>query len=363
LTDLIPTTPTDLSEIDDIARAGQMADEAAKKTALYRYLDKKALETLRRQRADLKLFEKYLHEIKVPLEVAMDVYAWKKEKDAAKRAGIVLDLSPWGRLSSGLVQGFIHWQLAHDYDIDSINVRFATVRMYCKVATSAGYLNKEVYQDIALIEPYRGREAINADASREKTRMGHKKTDAIILTKEQITQLKQQPATPQGYRDKVIIALFFDHGLRCSELAGLKREDIRMDEGKMTFYRKKVDKIQTHELSRDALLALTHYLQMVELAPNEQLLRGSKKGLEGTRLGGSMGTRSITARVNALGRRIGVEKLSAHDGRDNWATWAARSGTSVNDLADAGGWSNIYTPYNKYVKPNNVANKGIILGY
>jgi site-specific recombinase XerC len=41
------------------------------------------------------------------------------------------------------------------------------------------------------------------------------------LTREQADALKDQPDTPQGRRDAVLIGLMLDLGLRCGEAAGL----------------------------------------------------------------------------------------------------------------------------------------------
>ena len=71
-----------------------------------------------------------------------------------------------------------------------------------------------------------------------------------------------------------------------------------------------------------------------------------------------MSTRSITARVRALGERIGVDGLSAHDLRHYWATAAARNGTVLDRLMDAGGWASPSMPL-RYIEAAKVANEGV----
>ena len=73
-----------------------------------------------------------------------------------------------------------------------------------------------------------------------------------------------------------------------------------------------------------------------------------------------MSDRAITDRVRALGEEIGIEGLSAHDCRHFWATQAARNGTPVNRLQDAGGWSSPAMPL-RYVEAAKVANDGVRL--
>jgi hypothetical protein len=52
-----------------------------------------------------------------------------------------------------------------------------------------------------------------------------------------------------------------------------------------------------------------------------------------------MTARALTARVRDLGAAVGLVGLSAHDLRHYWATRAARSGTPLDRLQDAGGWA------------------------
>ena len=74
-----------------------------------------------------------------------------------------------------------------------------------------------------------------------------------------------------------------------------------------------------------------------------------------------MSKRAVTARVRALGRRAGIEGLSAHDLRHTWATLAARNGTPLERLRDAGGWASLAMPA-RYVAAAEISNEGIVLG-
>lgn len=88
------------------------------------------------------------------------------------------------------------------------------------------------------------------------------------------------------------------------------------------------------------------------------LLRGSRK--DGRLHDAGMSKRAITARVRTLGEAVEVEGLSAHDFRHYWATQAARNGTPVDRLQDAGGWSSPAMPL-RYVKAAEIANEGVLL--
>ncbi len=76
------------------------------------------------------------------------------------------------------------------------------------------------------------------------------------------------------------MTLLIDHGLRVDELADLQITAVNLVSGQLRFYRPKVDKTQTHKLTKAALVA---YLPVaLALGP---LLRD---GLKGGELAGPM---------------------------------------------------------------------------
>ncbi len=130
-------------------------------------------------------------------------------------------------------------------------------------------------------------------------------------------------------------------------MAGLAVADFDLAAGELRFYRSKVDKIQTHRLTADTLAAARAYMvagdaAAVPAVAQEPALRASRKG--GALLGAGMSARALTARVRDLGAAVGLVGLSAHDLRHYWATRAARSGTPLDRLQDAGGWASPATP-------------------
>jgi len=158
----------------------------------------------------------------------------------------------------------------------------------------------------------------------------------VRLTAKQAGALKHdQPLTPQGRRDTMLMCLLLDHGLRASEVAALTVGNIDLGAGEMRFYRVKVDKWQTHKLSEDTWAALEAYIQADALAVGP-LLRESRK--DGRLHGAGMTTRNVSERVRVLGDALGIEGLSAHDLRHHCATRLARQGKSIKDLMEVFGW-------------------------
>lgn len=328
----------------ELAILGRKANKAAAMGIFMDYRSRKSANTLRRQDAGLTLFADFLSEMGVKVD------------------GECLSTDPrlWSGVSWGLVAGFLRWQLLKGYAVSSANVRLSTVKTYAKLAFKAGTIDTSEYALIRSVEGYSRKEARRIDEQREakeiKTRIGRKKAEPVSLTTKQARKLKNRPDTPQGRRDALLMCLLLDHGLRVGEVAGLQVSDFDLHSGELIFYRPKVAKEQTHRLTRDTLMAAEAYLTQ-DANENGPLFKGSRKGGE---LQGGMITRSVTIRVGYLGNQIGVNGVSAHDCRHYWATQAARSGTPVDRLMDAGGWSSPAMPL-RYIESARIANEGVRL--
>jgi integrase len=329
--ELVPVSSSSLS-------VGQLANEYAAANVFNDYQEKLALNTLKRQKADIHMFSLFLKKL------GMD-------KD-----NLMFDPTQWVDITFGLVEAFKKQQLLEGYSIASINAHVSTIKLYAKLAKNAGKLSSEEYSYIRDVSIYSHKDGRNVDVKRERSRRPNaKKADPVTLTTEQVKVLKSQPNTHQGRRDAFLMCLLLDHGLRCGEVANLTRKDLNTSEGTLVFYRQKVDKVQTHKLTGDTLLAAIRYLEVCK--PVGKLLMGSRKG---GNLEGAMSERAITGRVKELGERIGVKSLSAHDCRHDYATDAIRNGTDIKSLQDAGGWNSPVMPL-RYASDSKIANEGVKL--
>lgn len=322
MTDLIPASEHRLT------LAGQAANQVAARRAFDDYRSRKAEETIRRQDADLALFAVYLEDVGI---VAGDM---------------ALNPESWRGVTWGIVEGFVRWQLAAGYAIGSIGVRLATVKTYAGLASKAGAIDPGEALLIKGVQGYGHREGARLDGRREVTRLGAKKRQPVPIGADQAARLKDRPDS----RDRLLMCLLLDHGLRCGEAAGLRANDAKgaqsvdLATGELRFYRPKVDLVQVHQLTPDTLAAARAYLPE---APESGSLLG-------------LGTRALSARVRALGQEIGLAGLSPHDCRHYWATTAARNGTPIDRLQDAGGWSSPAMPL-RYIQRAKVANQGVKL--
>lgn len=330
-----------ISNSDAMALAGHIADRMASGGVFEDYRQRTAANTLRRQAADLRLFERYLQ--------GAGVFV----------CALATDAECWRGVSWGIVAGFVQWQLAEGYAIGSVNVRLATIKRYAELAHLSGVIDSDDYTRIKTVKGYGHKHAVKVDEKRAQTRIerpGAKKAQSVSVTKEQADALKGQPDTPQGRRDALLMCLLLDHGLRCGEVAGLLTTAFDLKAKTFTFYRPKVDKVQTHRMTADTLRAAAAYIGLDAPALG-LLLMGSRKG---GKLIGGMSERAINDRVGALGAALGIDGLSPHDCRHYWATRAAREGTPIDRLQQAGGWNSVAMPL-RYVESAKIANEGVRL--
>jgi len=343
---------------DELVRMGQLANQIVSANVFANYRKRKAKKTIKRQNNDLVLFGQFLAGFrKVP------------SGDMANDPGT------WEEITSGQVELFAEWCLETGYAVGSINVMLATVRTYADLAAKAGVLDHGELTMILRVRGYSHREGINVDEQRDdagiETRRSLRRDDVIAsrkisptwLTSAQIALLKAQPNNPRGRRDRLLICLLLNHGLRCSEVSGLTVESFDLDAGTLTFYRPKTDIWQTLALLPDFEKTFPDFKETFEAAREylEQdaptsgpLWRWSRKGKTGYLLIDHQGmtTRGINKRVGELGDLIGISNLSPHDLRHIWATRRARQ-VSFDQFKEEGGWKSVAMPM-RYVKAGRV---------
>lgn len=328
-----------------LTEVGRLADAFTAHSTFARYQERQAPDTLRRHRADLALFTTYLQAI----------------PDLATVGDLYHDPAAWSGMSKGLVEGFVQWQLQQGYAIGSVNMRLSTVRLYARLAQGAGVLDENQAAMNRTVQGYRGREGRRIDAQRPVTRVGAKKAQWTSLSLEQARELLNQPDTPQGRRDRLLLCLLLYHGLRCEEVAQLQVESFDQEKGIMRFEQPKTGKVLRHQLHLQTYLSLQRYLLLDHPTKTGPLLVGNRKGGQ---LTGGMSKSAMNQRIRVLGERIGVRKLtlSPHDLRHFGATSATEAGTDLESLKQAGGWSSLEMPLH-YIKERDIANERVKLAH
>lgn len=341
--------------------AGQIANEAAARGAFDEFAKQKSASTRRAYLGDLKVFAEYL--AAATNEVGKLV-SHESEEKAPTADELISDASAWTGITHGLVEMFRGWMLDKGYSIKSINRRLGTVRVYAMLAAKGEHLDRNEALLIQSVKGYGHKAGINVDKERAKTatatRISRQKVSATHISEEQAKALKAQPDTPQGRRDRLMMCLLLDHGLRVGEVALLEVRHFNIKTGVLDFYRPKVALEQKHTLTADTILALTAWFESGDCPESGPILRGSRKGGHLTHSGMTEG--GINKRVGQLGKAIDIDALSPHDCRHHWATyWADRVDTlkrGLLQLKEAGGWSSLAMP-ERYVERAAFANEGM----
>lgn len=137
-------------------------------------------------------------------------------------------------------------------------------------------------------------------------------------------------------RDRAIVLLGLLAGLRVSEISALNATDVALSAklGAVKIWHGKGDKFREVPLHPALRKALSVWLKTRESASDALFL-----GRDGERLG----ARSIGVMIAKLGRRAGIEGLTAHVLRHTFATQLIRAGTDTVLVAELMGHSSLDT--------------------
>lgn len=373
------TTTTALTTQQDRQLAQQesiasFANDAAAAGIFADYQSRRSANTQRTQRAALVSFAEFLASVGYYPTPDND----RDRQRLIEAFGSALYTTPdrWRGISWGLVDQFKKWLVMAGYAIASVNSRLTAVKVYAALAFQADCMGELDYLKIKNVAGYSRKEAKHVNENRAQqgidTRKGDKKAKHTRITPQQAESLKAQPDdTPQGRRDRVLMCLLIDHGLRVGEVAALTVGSVQLAANELVFYREKVNKTQRHTLTEDTAAALETYmtdLKRFTLKDTDKLLckSASKKNPEAWKAGdlrqGGLSNRAISARVRYLGEQLGIDGLSPHDLRHFWATQAGkkveRGEASLFNLQEAGGWSSLAMP-RRYVDEAAIANKNL----
>lgn len=318
----------EISRDVELAEAGLMVNKIASQSLFHRYRESKSNNTLSRQDGDLRLFARYLTQSGISIQ----------------HTDFTTNPEAWRGVTWGIVAGFVQWQLHEGYAISSINTRLSTIKCYARLATKAGAINKQEGSLIETVSGFSQSQGINVDAKRSLTFLTPQTT--ILLSTPQAQTLKyEHPNTPQGRRNRLIMCLLLDHGLRASEAIALIHDNINFEEETLRFWRPKTKQWTTHRLTPDTMNALIAYKPFMPIEGS--ILRGSHKS--GTLTDKKLTRITLSRTVQSLGIQVGLYKtnkfnkkvgtLSAHDCRHFCATDMARRGYALRSLMDWFGWS------------------------
>ncbi len=346
--DTLLITESEMMTRANIMALGQAANQAAESMVFKLYQDRRPINTQRSQRAALAVFSEFMRTC--GLMTSGSLYE---------------DPASWAGITWGLAQTFQAWQLQQGYSIKTINDRVSVIKVYMTMANQAGIIPDGEILRLQALRGYSKKEAIDTDAKRTSqgvsTRRGAKKSAATPITEEQARALCQvRNETPQARRDALIFCLLLDHGMRVSEVADLRIENVDRAAKQITFYRRKTGKTSRHNLRRRAWQVMSEYISRDNTDQTGPLILSSCK--TGVLIDKGMTTRAIAERVAHLGRGVGLANLSPHDCRHNGATLAGNDpNVSLAGLMAWGGWDSASSAM-RYIDHRHADNDGVSLG-
>jgi integrase/recombinase XerD len=171
----------------------------------------------------------------------------------------------------------------------------------------------------------------------------------IILTKQEVRRIIQQPKTDTllGYRDRIILEVFYSTGIRRDELRNLKVEDVDYEEGYLRVNQGKGDKDRVVPLGKIACRYVENYIKGVrpELSKPKR-----RKELFLSKWGNRMGKNTIGELVVKYARRANIKKkVTCHTFRHSCATHMVRNKASIRHVQEMLGHKSLETTQ-KYIQ-------------
>jgi integrase/recombinase XerC len=227
---------------------------------------------------------------------------------------------------------------------NTVNRRLASMRVFLEWAVEAGHLAVNPAARI------RGIKSIDL-APRWLTRTEqHRLLNALERTVQaaQAQASKQMtPALEQALRDRAIVLILLNTGLRVLELAQLTLPDLTISERKGSLYVRdgKGGKARTVPLNGAARNALTKYLAIRPQNNHQQIFLGQR---------GPIGSRQLLRILKKYARRGGLEPetVTAHTLRHSFGKNLVDAGVSIDQVAMLLGHANLNTT-RRYTTPGS----------
>ena len=130
------------------------------------------------------------------------------------------------------------------------------------------------------------------------------------------------PPTPVGRRDRAIILVLLDTGIRCSELAQLRLGDFDATTQRIRVRHGKANKQRVVAFAERCAAAVELYFEERGRLPGPLFVAASDGSGRLTASATGLRPNGIKQMLRRLGRRAGVHKVHAHRFRHTFATWA-----------------------------------------
>lgn len=149
---------------------------------------------------------------------------------------------------------------------------------------------------------------------------------------EEITTLLAacDPNSQIGVRDRAILLVLLDTGIRCSELVQLNLDDLDLKAGRLHILHAKGNKQRVVPFASRCRQALLRYLDLRSQEPGPLFLAAN--GHRTLQPGVGLQPNGLKQILIRLGRRTGIPKVHAHRFRHTFATWAIQANARELDV-------------------------------
>lgn len=216
----------------------------------------------------------------------------------------------------------------------SVNNYLAGVRAFCGWAQATGLAQHNPAVNIKMLK----------QAPRAPKWLEAPQQFALLRETEKAVQLSDlrangdmsHPAAVWARRDRAIVRLLLNTGLRLSEATALRIEDVKIAprSGEVRVRRGKGSKSRMVELNKDARAAISAWLE-VRPKGGESLFVSQK--------GGRLSARALSEVVRILGEAAGIAGLHPHLLRHSFAKNLVNQGVGLEVVADLLGHENLET--------------------
>ena len=169
------------------------------------------------------------------------------------------------------------------------------------------------------------------------------RTIPSFLTEDEVEELLDSPnpeASPSEFRDRVMLEVLYATGLRVSELVGLKRDSVNLNQG---FIRTigKGNKERVVPLGEEALDWLNRFIQGIR---HQLVNNGTIDVLFPSRRGGQMTRQAFWYAIKRYAQRAGIARsVSPHTLRHAFATHLLNHGADLRAVQMMLGHANLST--------------------
>jgi tyrosine recombinase XerC len=231
------------------------------------------------------------------------------------------EIDEWGQVTRNVLRHYLNWLFAKGYERRSIARKLSSVRSFFNFLARMGHIS------------------VNPAIDLKQPRLPQRLPTTLEVTEVELLLSAPNPSTPRGLRDKAILELLYATGLRVSEVANLRLNDIDFAE-KLVKVRGKGGKERVALLHDEALQWLERYLAEGRPA----LLRRGKQLTDKvfvSQKGTPLTVRQIHRIVDGYARKALGRNLSPHALRHSFATHLLEGGADLRVIQELLGHSSL----------------------